>query len=278
MIALADSHIHLFRDGFAGRYGRSPVGFGPEVDVYETLRHVHDITAALVVGYEDDRINPSNNEYLRELAESRPWMSTLAYVRAAEPQRASRIEQLLAAGHHGVALYLTDPAATDAVGSWAPSAWHVLAGSGAMLSVNVVAGCLPALEPIARRHEGCTFLISHLGDPGSHADVPSRAEAAARLAPLLGLADLANVHVKVSGLYAICDPPHQYPHPQATPFVDLVLETFGPGRCLWGSDFSPSLDFISFEQALEPVQLAGLSDADRNLVMGGNLLELLRVA
>ena len=53
MLAMADSHIHLFRMGYAGVYGRSPAGIGDEVDVYETFRHVHNIVAALVVGYED---------------------------------------------------------------------------------------------------------------------------------------------------------------------------------------------------------------------------------
>lgn len=82
MLAIADSHIHLFRHGYAGVYGRSPAGAGDEVDVYETLRHVHNIVAALVVGYEDAQIDPSNNSYLRRLAETRGWMFTVAFVAA----------------------------------------------------------------------------------------------------------------------------------------------------------------------------------------------------
>lgn len=275
MFPLADSHIHLFRNGFTGRYGRSPAGSGLEVDVYESLRQVHGISDALVVGYEDDGIDPSNNAYLRELAASRSWMSTLAYLRAADPHDASAVDRLLAAGHVGVAIYVMDVAAADAVASWTPDVWRPLEERGAIVSVNTVAGCLPAVEAIARAHDACAVLVSHLGDPGSHADAPSRADATERLAPLLRLAALPNVHVKISGLYGISDPPHDYPHRQATPFVEAVLETFGPGRCMWGSDFSPSLDYVSFEQALNPVQLAGLADDDRRRVMGGNLLEVL---
>jgi L-fuconolactonase len=276
MFALADSHIHLFRNGFAGRYGRSPVRSGSDVDVYESLREVHHIAAALVVGYEDDGIDPSNNAYLRELARSHDWMATLAYLRATDAHDAAGVERLLVAGHVGVALYLMDELSTAAVSSWTPDLWKPLDNAAAIVSVNAAADSLSAVEVMARAHGTCAFLISHLGDPGSHAEVPSRADAMKRLAPLLRLAALPNVHVKISGLYATSDRPFRFPHPQATPFVDLTLEAFGPERCLWGSDFSPCLDFISFEQALEPDQIARLGDTDRERVMGGNLIELLR--
>ena len=278
MTSLADSHIHLFRNGYAGRYGRSPAGSGSEVDVYETLRRAHDISAALVVGYEDDGIDPQNNAYLRELAASRPWMATLAYLRPAELAHASLTERVLADGHVGVAFYVTERAVADALTSVESDTWRPLDEHGAIVSVNVVADCLPAVEAVASAHRECEILIAHLGDPGRYADVPQRSAAALSFAPLLRLAALPNVHVKISGLYAVSDPPHDYPHRQATPFVDLALEHFGPSRCVWGSDFSPSLDFVSFEQTVGLVQLAGLSGGDRRLVMGGNLLQLLRRA
>lgn len=145
----------------------------------------------------------------------------------------------------------------------------------AIVSVNVGAAALPGLALLAAAHPGCTFLVAHLGDPGRHAAVPSRALAERNLAPLLALADLEHVHVKISGLYAVSDPPHAYPHLPASPFVDVILATFGPARCLWGSDFSPSLDFVSFDQALHPIQLDVLAPDDRARVMGANLLHLL---
>jgi predicted TIM-barrel fold metal-dependent hydrolase len=277
MFPLADSHIHLFRNGFTGRYGRSPAGSGSEVDVYETLRQAHDIAAALVVGYEDEGIDPQNNAYVRELAETRPWMATLAYARPAELRQASDTERVLAGGHHGVAFYVTDAAVAGALTAMAPDIWRPLDDHGALVSVNVTVDALPAVDEVASAHRGCQFLIAHLGSPGAYVDVPPRADAAARLAPLLRLAALPNVHVKISGLYAVSDPSWGFPHRQATPFVDLVLEHFGPGRCVWGSDFSPSLDFVSFEQTVHLVQLAGLAEGERRQVMGGNLLQLLRL-
>ena len=69
--------------------------------------------------------------------------------------------------------------------------------------------------------------------------------------PLLALAARSNVHVKFSGLYAVSVPDHDFPHDAAKPFVDVALEAFGPSRLLWGSDFPPALDFVSFPQAAD---------------------------
>lgn len=275
MPALADSHMHLFRTGYAGVYGRSPAGTGDEVDVYETYRRVHDIAAALVIGYEADEIDPANNSYLRRLAESRPWMATVAFVAAGPPPAPDHLERLLAAGHRGISLYLDDTAAAESVAGWAPGTWARLDGSGAIVSLNVAAGAVPALAALVSRYHGCSFLVSHLGEPGCFRDVPGVAEAREQIRPLLGLSAYDNAYVKISGLYAVSDPPYDYPHLQATPFVRLLLDAFGPHRCLWGSDFSPCLDHVSFEQAVQLRQLAGLPEHDSARVMGGNLMNLL---
>ncbi len=137
---------------------------------------------------------------------------------------------------------------------------------------------MAAVASLAGRYHGCSFLISHLADPGSFRDTPAMGDAQERIGPLLSLSAHDNAYVKISGLYAVCDPPHDYPHPQATPFVRLALDTFGPRRCLWGSDFSPCLDHVSFAQVVTPGQLGGLSGHDHACVMGGNLLGLLGCA
>ena len=278
MLALADSHMHLFRRGFDGVYGRSPAGTGDEVDVYETLRSAHNIVAALVVGYEDAGIDPSNNLYLRSLAGARGWMFTAAFVAAGPPPEPDQLDRLLAAGHRGISLYLTDASAARSVLQWAPGVWAVLEEHRAVISVNAGPDAMDVVASLAGRHHGCSFLISHLGDPGSFRDTPALAEAQERIGPLLSLSAHDNVCVKISGLYAVCDPPHDYPHPQATPFVRLALDAFGPRRCMWGSDFSPCLDHVSFAQVANPCQLADLHEYDLGCVMGGNLLGLLGCA
>jgi L-fuconolactonase len=83
------------------------------------------------------------------------------------------------------------------------------------------------------------------------------------------------VSVKLSGLYAISDPPHDFPHAAARPFVDVIFATFGPSRVLWGSDFSPALDHVCFAQLADIHVLAGCSPSEVAGVMGGNLIRLL---
>jgi hypothetical protein len=61
----------------------------------------------------------------------------------------------------------------------------------------------------------------------------------------------------------------------AAPFVAALLAGFGAERCLWGSDFSPVLDHISFVQSLTVPGLEAYDETTRTAVMGGNLLRLL---
>ena len=50
------------------------------------------------------------------------------------------------------------------------------------------------------------------------------------------LAELPNVHCKLSGLMAYCAPGTSSQE-TIQPYVDHVLETFGPNRMVWGSDW-----------------------------------------
>ena len=81
-----------------------------DVDRYEAFMEIHNITAALVVGYEGEGIDPDNNAYLRSLATERPWMSTVAHLPVSPPPTLDHLEKLLTAGHSGIALHCPDAA------------------------------------------------------------------------------------------------------------------------------------------------------------------------
>lgn len=271
---LADAHLHLFRRGFPGVYGKSLLG--TEINVYETLRGAHGITAGLVVGYEGEDIDPGNNAYIRWLAADRPWIATVANVDTLSVPSAAAVASLIDCGHAGLSLYISSNSAAQAVVAWPVSVWDVLNQGRALISLNITPEYLSVLAPVMARHSGCWFLVSHMGLPGQYKLAPPLEDAAARLAPLIQLAGLSNVVVKISGLYAISDPPFAYPHHAAQPFINLLLDRFGPARCLWGSDFSPALDHVSFAQTVSNPWLDHLDDGERALVMGENLLRLLR--
>jgi len=270
---LADAHLHLFRHGFPGVYGRGLVA--SEIDVYEAFREKHGIAAGLIVGYQGDGIDPTNNAYIRELAATRPWMATLAYVEPAALPSPATIAALLAEGHAGLAVYVPDAAAASALAQWDPGTWQTLDAAAAIVSFNVGLPQIGALAAIAAAAPGCRLIASHMGMPGTHPATPTTQEVETELAPLLALAAHPNVFVKLSGFYAVSDPAHAWPHPAAAPFVAVLVRHFGAERCLWGSDYSPALDHVSFVQTITVPGLDGFDAATRAAVMGGSLLRIL---
>lgn len=270
---IVDSHLHLFRNGYDFGGAKSPLGPVSDIEAYEAIRGQHGIGAGLVVCYEDAGIDPANNAYVRDLAVDCPWIFSVAYLRTASSPGQGQLERLFEAGHCGIALYLPDEASALALHGWPRAIWKSLSDAHAIVSLNARPEATAHLRPILEEGAGCTFLLSHLGLPGRHDTEPTASEAKERLGPLLGLAALPNIGVKLSGLYAI--DPHP-PHRSARPFIDLLLERFGASRLHWGSDFSPALEFASFEETMQLECLASLSEAERELVMGKGLMARLQ--
>jgi L-fuconolactonase len=161
----------------------------------------------------------------------------------------------------------------------ASEVWDWLARRRWLVSVNsrgaFWSGWLPVLEKLPQLR----LLVSHLGLPGA-TDMPlDAATARARLAHVLALAQYPGTHVKLSGFYALTRPAHDYPHRAAWPYVQALVEDFGTQRLLWGSDFSPSLEFVSFPQTYGLLShMPFLSPHDRQLIEGRNLTSLLEAA
>lgn len=89
------------------------------------------------------------------------------------------------------------------------------------------------LGQVTRLVQNCpdtSFLLDHAGKPGIRAGrvEPWRSE-------LRELASLPNVAVKMSGLVTEADP--SWTAGQLAPYVDHILECFGPARTLFGSDW-----------------------------------------
>ena len=133
---LADSHLHIFRRGMPAATGRAVLGNDSELDAYEAFRRKYNIVAGLVVGYDADGIDPGNSAHILSLAQTRPWMATLAYVEPDPVPDPNAIEKLLEDGHRGLALYATDPNRAAALSKWPDSVWDVLNRRRAIISFN----------------------------------------------------------------------------------------------------------------------------------------------
>lgn len=271
---LADAHIHLFKRGFANRYGR---GWArrDELAGYEALRREHEIKCALAVGFEGDPLYRDNNADLARWAAERPWIRPVGYIPPEARVPIQALERLWTQGFVGISLYCPDRGTARQVNQWGQDCVDWLNYRRAILSVNAPPPATEMLAPLVRRADGCVWLFSHLGLPGRYSTPPTIATARTRLSPLLGLASFGHVGVKLSGLYAVCSPSHLYPHLAAQPFVSLLLDSFGPGRLYWGSDYPPCLEHVSFAQSVDAISELGVTSQERHAIAAGNLLRLL---
>lgn len=131
---------------------------------------------------------------------------------------------------------------------------------------------LPPLLRFARRHPALCIVIDHAAKPGiAHAVLdPWRAQTAA-------LAELPNVACKVSGL--VTEAGGRLDAEALRPYVGHLLDTFGPQRLLWGSDW-PVLNLASGYAAWLRLAdaLTGLAGAEKAAVFGGNAARFYGVA
>jgi L-fuconolactonase len=270
----ADAHLHIFADGYGGRPGCSPAG-GDELVVYEHLRRRHGIQRGLVLGYEGEPRYAGNSDHVLSLAATRPWMAPLAYLPVSPPPSVTRLTGLRNRGAVGFALYPSSRSEGETLSDWPAAAFAELRRQRALVSVNAEPPAAAGMGRAVAELDGCPVLFSHLGSPGQFARTPPPKQARELLAPLLGFAARDHITVKFSGLYGISDPEHDFPHRAAQPFVDVMLDAFGPARLVWGSDYSPALDFVSFAQVADTRLLRSCTQAEVDDVMGGNLLRLL---
>jgi len=133
---------------------------------------------------------------------------------------------------------------------------------------------LPAALIVAREMTGLRFVIDHAAKP------PIRSGAtepwAGHFRPF---GELPNVSCKLSGLVTEADPA-TWQVSDLAPFVEIALETFGPSRLLFGSDWPVCLLAASYADVVAAARdlTAGLSTTERGAVFGGAAEEAYRLS
>jgi L-fuconolactonase len=132
---------------------------------------------------------------------------------------------------------------------------------------------LPAARAMVRDLPGVRFVIDHIAKP----PIASGAidEWAAALQPL---AAYPNVSCKLSGMVTEADWT-RWTTRDLAPYARRVLDWFGPGRCVFGSDWPVCLLAASYAQVIEVCVelLRDVPAADRDRIFGGNAAELYRL-
>jgi L-fuconolactonase len=133
---------------------------------------------------------------------------------------------------------------------------------------------LPAAAATVRRNPDVRFVVDHLGKP-QIADGPTDLAWEAGLRPL---AEAPNAFCKLSGMVTEADWATWTPADLA-PYIGRALAWFGPGRCMFGSDWPVCLLAAGYSQVLAVLEaaLSGLDDSGRARVLGGTAEEFYRL-
>lgn len=114
---------------------------------------------------------------------------------------------------------------------------------------------LRQMHAIAKRFPELRIVIDHCGMPAPPT-APPRVDLLDTLPELLALAEYPNVAVKLTGLPVLA--PGSYPFPAIWPALHRMLEAFGPGRLLWGSD----VHRVTGRVWVPPLRVAGFADVN----------------
>ena len=122
---------------------------------------------------------------------------------------------------------------------------------------------LPAAIEAARQLEGVSFVLDHCSKPPI-----TTGELEPWASQLRELAALPNVTCKLSGL--VTEASKDWTVADLRPYVDTVLEAFGPDRLMFGSDWPVCLLHASYAQVVAAAEelLGGLSETEQDAVWG----------
>jgi predicted TIM-barrel fold metal-dependent hydrolase len=171
-------------------------------------------------------------------------------------------------GTVAVRIMLSRGASTDAAD---PGLNRVLAAAAQhSLPVNMLAwGRLSQAAELARRNPNTVIVVDHLGLQQPF-EPPVPAQPFADLPEVLKLAQQPNVMLKISGA---CTLSHQ-PYPYADTWDPLarIFDAFGFGRCMWGTDWTRAVAFLTYKQGVDSFTLNDrLSESDKKALMGETL-------
>ncbi len=141
------------------------------------------------------------------------------------------------------------------------------------IPVNVMcSGKLPLFRELARRHPDTRMVVDHVGLIQPF-EPPVPPEPFGDLANVLSLEAYDNVAIKISGACTLSHQP--FPYPDIWEPLGKVFDAFGLDRCMWGTDWTRAVEFLTYEQGVEAFRVTDrLSESERSTLMGGTLAKI----
>lgn len=268
---LIDSQVHAYERDHPGRPWIGTLHGPPEVtgaNMVEAMDAVGVDGALLVSPWSMYRFDAS---YALEVHASHPGrFGLIKPFDSRQGDVAEQIEEWAAKpGVVGARIMLQQTAAADD-----PGLHRILvAGADTGLPVNILAwGQLPLVDELARRHPQTQIVLDHVGLKQPF-EPPAPPDPFSDLASVLPLARYDNVVIKISGMCTLSQQP--FPYRDLCQPLSHIIEAFGIDRCLWGTDWTRAVALLTYEQGVEAFRVMDqLSDAERSLLMGGNVARI----
>ncbi|MFF3656504.1 amidohydrolase family protein [Streptomyces olivochromogenes] len=148
-----------------------------------------------------------------------------------------------------------------------------VADAGLVYDLVVLPHQLPACVRAAAGHPGLTFVLDHLGKPPIATGALQPWATAVR-----ALAALPNTVCKLSGMVTEADLA-KWTVDGLRPYADTVLDAFGPGRLMFGSDWPVCTLAASYGQVVQVAEelTGGLGAEERAEVFGGTATRVYRL-
>ena len=145
--------------------------------------------------------------------------------------------------------------------------------AGLVYDILIFERHLPQTLEFVDRHPNQVFVLDHIGKPRIRDGSFGAWRAAIR-----NLARRTNLYCKISGMVTEADW-GRWSEAELAPYMDAVLDAFGPRRLMYGSDWPVCLVGVGYARWFELVAgfAARLSADERDRVLGGTAIEAYRL-
>jgi len=269
---LIDAHVHLTGNFF-------PMNPCPNSGRYDMLLELMDsvgVDKAVILPVVGPR-SPDNNAECARLARSYPdRLVTLTDVQLHEPDSAAQVGRARNQfGAVGISYYPSGEV------DWmlepeSEKLWEAYKANDLVCNLQIQPPNYPILLELARRYPEIRFASNHMGLPVQGGLKPDDAT----YGGLFEAASLPNLFVKISAFYAAAVDSWDFHCPQALAFFASLLKGLGPEKLLWGSDWPPVGNHITYKQSLEIVRTLApdMDDQSRALVLGETAMKVYKIS
>jgi len=145
------------------------------------------------------------------------------------------------------------------------------------LPINILCwGRTDMAAELAGKFPDTQIVVDHLGLKQPF-EQPRLEAPFADLPAVLELAAYDNLAIKITGACTLSSEP--YPYNDIWDPLGRIFDAFGIERYMWGTDWTRAVNFLTYEQGVEPFrQTDRLSDSDRAMLVGGSLQKIYRWA